>query len=1043
MKRFRETFLIVLPLIFGLTPVIWFWDKWDQVINGIDTNFPLDPLMWFQQRFFVWGEVFNGGRDVASSTAGLFFHGLQVLFYALTADLTQTQLATLIFWFLFLGFSITFFLRTILGKINTFALLTGVSFYLFNTYLFNTWENVKVANLALVGGLPLVVAFFWKGINDRSISWSALSWTIVVSFFIAGSGINPAYFAVLLGVPFLLFLILLIWRLFHDKKLIFHSLVFSFLFFGSLVLVNSFWIWPTSFFLVGFGQTLTTLEGIGFVDWVSALSQNTSILNIMKLQGAWDWYSTDGQGLPLYIPYAPFYLSNRLSIIFAMLLPLLALIGLYFGRKKNEIMAFLFASVFVFGVFLSAGIHPPTGDAFIWLSEHIPFLSFFRSPWYIFTPIILLSMAALITIFYQEILVFLEKRTKKALANITVGILAATFIVVNLFYNWPLVTGAIFRPGTNQNFLIKVPDYVFESKAWVEKRNTTGRILDYPARETENFTWGYRGIESVLKLITNKPVIYFKDFSPGVLLTGNIIRGKLYQFLNNGQVSEALKVARVFSVDTILEKRDLFPVTKWEKDFPLLDQPVFEKKIQFGLWSFFVIPDRLITPRVFVSGLINKIWGSQIAIVDALLIEEDQRGVFVNGEDFPNQPLDVPDRLIISPRNNYLENFNTFIEIVHSIKEEEQQRRERYFNQPPFPATEVLYEFEAERSGRFIPKLEREHLVNYGFEEEGEWEVLLDGQLVKLTVDRAEDRWLFFQGIELSGGKHQLKLPLPKNPNLIDNGSFEQLITLGEYAQNVADSVDGQFSVELRARENDREMTIPVNQFDPQSFYLISTNYKHMFGYRPTFKLFQKVGREVIYQHTEHMAFSRNWQPFRGIFRPNKVPSTLDIHLIAFANVEEGTAARWDDLKITRIFTNSLFLQEVSSTPALATPEITFNKQNQTRWIVKVKNASKPYVLNFLENYSRGWKVYPTNDPESILGNLILKLVPEDKHLIVQGYANGWVIDKTGNYYLIIEYLPQRVFYLVFLVSFVIIFSSVIVLLLPAIKIIWRRYAGG
>lgn len=1042
MKRFRKIFLIVLPLIFGLTPVIWFWDKWDLIINGIDTNFPLNPLMWFQQRFFVWSEVFNGGRDVASSTAGIFFHGLQVLFYALGANLTQTQLLSLIFWFSFLSFSITFFLHTFLGRVNTFAMLAGVCFYLFNTYLFNTWENVKVANLALVGGLPLIVAFFWKGVNERFISWSVIFWTIVVSFFIAGSGINPAYFAVLLGVPLLFFLVLLIWRLFYDRELILQSLVFSFLFFGSLLLVNSFWILPTSFFLFGFGETLTTLKEIGFVNWVDALSQNSSILNIMKLQGAWDWYSTDGQGLPLYIPYAPFYISNRLSVIFAMLLPLLALIGLYLGKKKNKVMTFLFTLVFIISVFLGVGTHPPTGSTFIWLSERIPFFSFFRSPWYIFTPIMLLTMAAFITIFYQEILVFLEKRTKKSLANIILAILAIVFIAFNLAYNWPLVTGAIFRPGTNQNFLIKIPDYIFESKAFIEKRNATGRILDYPGRETENFIWGYRGIESVLKLITDKPVIYFKDFSPGVLVTGDIIRRRLYQFLNNGQMSQALKIARVFSVDTILDKRDLLPVTEWEKDSSIPDQPVIEKKHQFGLWSFFVIPDRFITPRIFVSGLINKIWGSQAAIVDALLIEEDQRGVFLNGEDFPNQPLDIPDRLIIRPRNNYLENFNTFIEAAYNIKNEEQQRRERYFNQPPFPTTEVSYEFEVERDGSFIPRLEREHLLDYGFEEKGEWDFLLDGQKVKLTVDRAEDRWLVFRGIELFGGKHRLKLPLPKNPNLIDNGSFERPITLEKYAQRSTDSVDGQFSMELRAWEDDREMIIPVNQFDPQQLYLISINYKHMFGYRPTLKLFQKAGREVIHQQTEHMSYSRNWQPFRGLFRPSNVPSALEIHLIAFANVEEGTASRWDDLQIARIFTNSLFFQEVQPvTIANQTPEIIFHKQNQTRWIVGVKNSSKPYLLNFLENYSWGWKVYPTDDPDSIMSNLAFKQIPENKHLIVQGYANGWVIDKIGNYYLVIEYLPQRVFYVAFVVSLIVLISSIVFLLLPFIRIIWSKYA--
>lgn len=1045
MKRFRRfsdylskgnIFLLLIVFIFGLTPLVWFWNKWDQVINGIDTNFPLNPLMWFGQRFFVWSEVFNGGRDVSSSTAGIFFHGLQAFFHSLNLTLTQTQLLTLIFWFSFLGLSILFFLRTVLGKTNTLALISAVSFYLFNTYLFNTWENVKVANLALVGGLPIILALFWKCIEGKSISFQNVAFVALFGFIIAGSGINPAYFVVLVGVPLLLFFLIFIWKLLHERREIIHLLISSFLFFAALILVNLFWILPTAFSLLGFGQVIKSLEQIGFINWVGSLSQNSSVLNIMKLQGAWDWYSFDDKGVPSYIPYSPFYLGNKLAIIFAMTLPLLAIFGLFFARKKYKVLSLLCSFILVVGIFLGAGTHLPTGYFYIWVSRHVPFFSFFRSPWYIFTPLMLISIATLIAIFFQGILDFLEKNRGRTLANLIFSILSVSFIVINTFYNWPLVRGDIFRPNTDQNFLLKVPDYVFESKNFLDTQKTNNRILDYPARETENFTWGYRGIESVLKLITDRPIVYFKDFYPGVIATGNVLRANIYDSLTRGNVEEGLKLARVFGVDTILEKKDLAPVTVWKQD-RFLDSSIGEKQ-QFGQWSFYSLPKDLVTPRIFASGFINKIWGAQSTVGIAFLAQPDKRAIFINSNDFPNQPLEVADRLIIEPRNSYFENFNTFIEVVEGTTDEELRIRERYFRQPQFPTNEVLYYFELERDGKFVTKISRDHLLHYGLEEKGEWTVFIDDKEVKLAIERVEGRWLTFREINLLKGKHQLKLPLPKNPNLVEDGSFEGPLSSTPYFKKVlGDSADGLASTELRAWDDDREIVIPVNQFDPYSLYLVSIDYKHLFGYRPTMKLFQKVGREFVYQQTEHVSFSRNWQIFRGIFKPEKIPtSSFEIHLIAFANVEEGTGTRWDNLQVTRIFNNSLLLQEIESNTMPADPEIVFRKQNPTRWIVEVKNADKPFILSFLENYSWGWKVYESSNPDNIFSNLIFKPIPEDMHLIVQGYANGWVIDKTGNYYLVIEYLPQRIFYIALLVSSIVLLSSMVVLLIAATRIL-------
>ncbi len=110
MKTLRSRWLLITPfliiVILSLTPLIWFLGRGDTIINGVDTNFPLDPAIWFSRRFFVWNSVTNAGGDFSSSTAGLFFHLVQVIPYTLGLSLQQVQIISLIFWFAIINFSV-------------------------------------------------------------------------------------------------------------------------------------------------------------------------------------------------------------------------------------------------------------------------------------------------------------------------------------------------------------------------------------------------------------------------------------------------------------------------------------------------------------------------------------------------------------------------------------------------------------------------------------------------------------------------------------------------------------------------------------------------------------------------------------------------------------------------------------------------------------------------------------------------------------------------------------------------------------------------
>jgi hypothetical protein len=64
---------------------------------------------------------------------------------------------------------------------------------------------------------------------------------------------------------------------------------------------------------------------------------------------------------------------------------------------------------------------------------------------------------------------------------------------------------------------------------------------------------------------------------------------------------------------------------------------------------------------------------------------------------------------------------------------------------------------------------------------------------------------------------------------------------------------------------------------------------------------------------------------------------------------------------------------------------LVYKKISPTRYIINIKESSEPFSLIFKETYNGLWKA-------KIDGKTI------DSHYLVYNYANGWKIDKKGNY---------------------------------------------
>lgn len=126
-----------------------------------------------------------------------------------------------------------------------------------------------------------------------------------------------------------------------------------------------------------------------------------------------------------------------------------------------------------------------------------------------------------------------------------------------------------------------------------------------------------------------------------------------------------------------------------------------------------------------------------------------------------------------------------------------------------------------------------------------------------------------------------------------------------------------------------------------------------------------------------------------------------------------------------------------------APPKVDFVKINPTKYNVDVKNAKGSYNLVFSESFSPDWKVYIKTCSISCdkLQDWSLEPIPEERHYMVNGFANGWYISPSdsknkANYQLTVEYYPQRVFLIGTIISFL---TLILLLFLLLLKLLFLR----
>lgn len=154
----------------------------------------------------------------------------------------------------------------------------------------------------------------------------------------------------------------------------------------------------------------------------------------------------------------------------------------------------------------------------------------------------------------------------------------------------------------------------------------------------------------------------------------------------------------------------------------------------------------------------------------------------------------------------------------------------------------------------------------------------------------------------------------------------------------------------------------------------------------------------------------RNWL-FNNVCKKRKLDFEAEIKNFRLAEV-----------KLPMVY----LLKEEDQEKSETNTKVEWRKINPTYYKLNVeKESNYPEILVFSELFSSGWEAMLENE----------MTIPENKHYLVNSYANGWLLEEPGIYSVALEFKPQRFLYIGKIISGISVITGLIFLGLES----WRR----
>ncbi len=599
----RKTLLIaagyiVVGLVF-LFLLSRFWLPSGYTLGGHDSGLPFDSKEFLKSRLFAWNPNIGFGIDNSYLFGSLTLHFVDYISSVISGYLFAGNWFNLFFWFSLIfvaAFVFAFNLKKVFGIYFAFIFPPLI---IFNFYLSQSVFILERAKYSIIVGILLFLIITFKFLDKKfSLVIASFLAALTFSIFNGGSLLGVSLYGNLFVVIFALIIFYLIAGI-KNRNFSYLLRLISFLFLGFVLFLifNSYQILPylpniiNKSYISHLGATVSQSK-----DWVDYISRDTSIINLLRLEGVPTWYGSAQIANPQH-PYAQIYLENGLFVLVSFLFPIIAFMGYPLAKtayqKKVLLLFFLIALV---SLPFAAGTHPPFGFIYGFLYDHLPGFFIFRNPYYKFAGGYLIGICAAIAASLSLLAVRISKRSIVLSSLFCLTVLALWF-----GYHYVLLSpDKIFtwKPGFSTR--LKVPDYVWDFRQWNEKENKDNeKILLVPSLPSDDlsdsYKWGYWSLSHFTYTLANVPSI----INEGGLTKEE--RGwveKLYSDLSARNEREFNSVASKLAVRYILLRKDVNYEAKIGEIEKSLNSLSNIKKVRsFGEWDLYEI-NLAIQPKV-------------------------------------------------------------------------------------------------------------------------------------------------------------------------------------------------------------------------------------------------------------------------------------------------------------------------------------------------------------------------------------------------------------------------------------------------------------
>lgn len=534
--------------LLGFIPLFWF-GKGLWIAGGDDYSL-LDPAAanpFFQ---YSWNIKLPNAGGVTFSIPSLFPWGY---FFGLFKSFGWSIIATEKLWFclLFLlpGLSMYYLMSQIYDR--SWAKIIASVFYMFNLFLVVVGPTQKIIKLVLIA-LPLMLAFYIKGLEKNKESF--LKYSVLIGFCSLIFGTSNVNLPSVVAIPMTLFFYLLFFFLFsgEKKEKFWRSVKFSFV---TLVCYLLFNLWWFSDFLASIVPGAGAVKGrVSF----SALGAG-GITEYLRLLGSWGWKAMHYK--MYYYPFnfnydKPFLLILTFSLTFLVFLAILL-------KPKDRYIRF-FSFLTIIGLFFTKGGAAPFGSVYAWLWNNFPGFWIFREPFTKFTPVTVFSYSVLLGISVD--LIFQKIKESKTLQHyrgfykLFWGNLFPFLVILAVFAaSYPLVNGEViwdYWNGSMRSFKIKVPDYWYQTREWLDNNDEFGRVFLTPKNGygvAYNWEHGFSTADAPAIYLLNNPSVRSALYGS---FTDSLIN-EIYDSIDPTKKKDFARSLSLLNTKYVLQQNDL------------------------------------------------------------------------------------------------------------------------------------------------------------------------------------------------------------------------------------------------------------------------------------------------------------------------------------------------------------------------------------------------------------------------------------------------------------------------------------------------------